>query len=423
MQFFSKSKSLSLLKLLNNLDYESALNFIKKEASSTLNFNLCTKKPNPIKSIFQLCLRSQNPELVDALLAHPSAQAYKNDPLNTIFKNLMLVINQKEIYSKLLVFYEDKLSELRVRTPSITKFLKKIDFSVPNTTTPMELFDLHFDKFPPAELWRLFIDANKQREESGWLDYERREPGLTAMLRGFEYLKESITQPLSIELLKKLHKACSTGVENLQSACQPGKFRHKQMVGFRLFYNENISLAGLIEMAEILDTPACTYKLNNEFLSTEKQSVQEINRVITDIIDYYYQDLNKCTTSKEKLNVIIELIFSLERAHPFADANCRTICIFLLNRELIRNNLPPVILDDPNCFAGFSKKELFNEIYKGMKTFQEVKHGNTDELGMQTDDLFFLMDQDSRYFPCSQTYKSMAKSISLLTPLPLTPPS
>lgn len=36
--------------------------------------------------------------------------------------------------------------------------------------------------------------------------------------------------------------------------------------------------------------------------------------------------------------------------HPYLDFNCRTFAVFLLNKELIRNNLFPSIMADPNDF-------------------------------------------------------------------------
>ena len=36
----------------------------------------------------------------------------------------------------------------------------------------------------------------------------------------------------------------------------------------------------------------------------------------------------------------------LERMHPYKDFNCRTFAVFLLNKELIRNNLTPSMMED-----------------------------------------------------------------------------
>ena len=40
----------------------------------------------------------------------------------------------------------------------------------------------------------------------------------------------------------------------------------------------------------------------------------------------------------------------LKRIHPYLDFNCRTFAVFLLNKELIRHNLEPSLIEDPNDF-------------------------------------------------------------------------
>ena len=34
--------------------------------------------------------------------------------------------------------------------------------------------------------------------------------------------------------------------------------------------------------------------------------------------------------------------------HPYSDFNCRTFIVYMLNKELLRMNLSPSILEDPN---------------------------------------------------------------------------
>ena len=40
----------------------------------------------------------------------------------------------------------------------------------------------------------------------------------------------------------------------------------------------------------------------------------------------------------------------LERIHPYLDFNCRTFAVFLLNKELLRQNMTPSIMENPNNF-------------------------------------------------------------------------
>lgn len=50
------------------------------------------------------------------------------------------------------------------------------------------------------------------------------------------------------------------------------------------------------------------------------------------------------------LPILVLLIMDLERMHPYLDYNCRTFAVLLLNKELIRHNMSPSILEDPNNF-------------------------------------------------------------------------
>ena len=48
--------------------------------------------------------------------------------------------------------------------------------------------------------------------------------------------------------------------------------------------------------------------------------------------------------------------------HPYNDFNCRTFAVFMLNKELIRKNLSPSIMNDPNYFDNFTIDEIVEEI-------------------------------------------------------------
>lgn len=51
--------------------------------------------------------------------------------------------------------------------------------------------------------------------------------------------------------------------------------------------------------------------------------------------------------------------------HPYADYNCRTFAVFLLNKELIRHNMKPSIMEDPNDFDYMTIQESVEEIKRG----------------------------------------------------------
>ena len=84
------------------------------------------------------------------------------------------------------------------------------------------------------------------------------------------------------------------------------------------------------------------------------------------IIEHYTNLVDK------QLNDIIDLAQNLERVHLYSDFNCRTFCILILNRELIKNNFSPVALEDPNVFDWQSLIQLQASLQAGQKNFQNL---------------------------------------------------
>ena len=59
------------------------------------------------------------------------------------------------------------------------------------------------------------------------------------------------------------------------------------------------------------------------------------------------------------------LITDLERMHPFLDFNCRTFAVLLLNKELLRRNMKPSIMDDPEIFDYTEPSDTIAKIKEG----------------------------------------------------------
>jgi hypothetical protein len=81
------------------------------------------------------------------------------------------------------------------------------------------------------------------------------------------------------------------------------------------------------------------------------------------------------------------LVTVLERLHIFSDANGRTLCTVLLNRELIKYGYSPVILDNPNMFDGCCHETIKAKIKEGMLRFKEIKEGKIPENYIKTTDV------------------------------------
>jgi len=393
-------------------DLEAASEFIRKNSDGSFDFYLKKKNYGIEYSIIQLSLVHANLNLVDAILTHPSMMNQKTHDWDTVFKCLEYSLVHPLMLFKLVEFYKHRIPEV--------KYVAVIK-SIPSDS-PLDSFHNYFSDFPAEEIWRLFIDGTKQKKENGWLDYERREKGcMMGMMNGLSHVKDHINDVLTVKLLLDLHAACSTNVMNLNKS-NPGTFRHNDSAGFPFLYNGNMSINGVIELLEREFKENLTYNVSQQKspgnqlqLFAKAQPSNEIYQNAEQIIRIYHQSISICVNDVDKINAIIDLITSLERLHPFNDANCRTICIFLLNRELIFNGLSPVILDDPNRFDGFSKSELFNEINKGMLRFNQVKQGNIKDLGIATDKIQIKIKQESKYATCSDTLKHLQiKSVELL---------
>lgn len=87
------------------------------------------------------------------------------------------------------------------------------------------------------------------------------------------------------------------------------------------------------------------------------------------IYEKYCSDLESAKSEYDKLKVIAQYIQDIECMHFFADGNCRMVYL-LLNKELLKNDLKPVILFDPNMFDRMSSDNLVNEILEGQDAFE-----------------------------------------------------
>ena len=86
------------------------------------------------------------------------------------------------------------------------------------------------------------------------------------------------------------------------------------------------------------------------------------------IYEKYCSDLESATSERSKLEIIAQYIQDIECVHFFADGNCRMIYL-LLNKELLKNDLKPTILLDPNRFDQMSQDNLVKEIIEGQNAF------------------------------------------------------
>eukprot|EP01119_Soliformovum_irregulare_P006759 TRINITY_DN19188_c0_g1_i2.p1 TRINITY_DN19188_c0_g1~~TRINITY_DN19188_c0_g1_i2.p1 ORF type:complete len:503 (+),score=-96.28 TRINITY_DN19188_c0_g1_i2:58-1509(+) len=71
-----------------------------------------------------------------------------------------------------------------------------------------------------------------------------------------------------------------------------------------------------------------------------------------------------------QLDMILQLVSDLERIHPYADFNCRTFCVLVLNRELIKNHFQPCFMNDPNVFDYMTIESLREQYRIGVDNYR-----------------------------------------------------
>lgn len=275
----------------------------------------------------------------------------------------------------------------RTATSNSTDEITRVD------TQSIDCIKYWFEDFPRQDIWRFFIDGVLQRKETGWVDFEKREPGyLKACSKAFVYTLENSRSLLSVDILKSIHEQISTDVDNLNTKTKPGEFRDNSVIHFNLNLASgdndeyNLSPSGLVELLENPEHPAYYLNQKNDHLEifSYAKSAEEIEVDVVNAIDAYHEANSQEKDAKALLRNIATLIREVERIHPFGDANCRTICMVLLNRELIYHGFMPAILQDPNRFDGLTVDECVTEIIQGMNNFQDIKQGHHTILGQAT---------------------------------------
>lgn len=227
------------------------------------------------------------------------------------------------------------------------------------------------------QLWRLFVGANMQALEAPE-NYEQRQPGvLAAMQRAFFLALKTLDKPLDFNILIDIHQACVKDVKGLNDQAYHPSSPYRdtdEEVGFSISMAErdcNKSIAGYRE-ACLYPHAGTDYKIKSSRISTTLYGKTLFAR-INEILKTYNEQMELASNDKQKqLYLMMQTLGTIERIHPFRDANCRAICVVGLLRELIRHKFSPVILDNPNRLDCFSSAEMIRELNKGYANLQKV---------------------------------------------------
>lgn len=291
------------------------------------------------------------------------------------------------------------------------------------------------EKYPPHRLWQSFVDGRMyepgpdgaSKDPKGYRQFEDREPGcLKAYFRGFNCALKNIEDPskrISIALIKAIHYEVSKDVTKLTLYNKPGNFRLEsdtcsctfRIEDYQITSNGLTDLLTKIENGELGETAALwawykggdkliigyesiqkiketlgyqnNQKLAEHIMESYKfckyfaPTTDEIDDLIQSVIDNYNNKIlsDEIQNDTDKvLQLIGETIQSLNRIHPFPDANGRTFANLLLNRMLLQNGFPPATFYDPNLLdvftgnhVGVLKRAILNtlDVYEGKDIF------------------------------------------------------
>lgn len=438
-----KEKNYSLLfkeEELDSLDFQSLLFFdnrgeVYKESYQFIK-ELIEHYPNIPFKFYAPILQMNNdsllsladleaPDLFLSILAHPSMEQGRDHDAPHLFYILASLYDQDGIIAAkktgaLIAFIEKHLNPYaHYNLPEDLSAWHK-----PSDETAREKFNAWFKDFPQDDIWRLFYDGYLQRLENGWREYENREPGfMIATFQAFLFLIQTIDAPLSLNIILGLHFAATLDVKKLNTETIPGRCRNNLGVCFDLLPREsghedaNASLAGLIQLAknekqpekykilhyrsrrrrffltsgEDLRSAIAKRRMEHVYIQADERPREAIEEDLRSLIADYNHEISRLSPI-EKLLAIARLSGEMERIHPFRDGNCRTLCNMLVIRELIRNDFPPAILNNPNRLGGYSSEECVMEFIEGMKNFKALQQGDTHRFGLSTNEILALLN-------------------------------
>ena len=231
-------------------------------------------------------------------------------------------------------------------------------------------------------LWRLFIGKGLQESEP--LNYyeNRQKNACTSMAKAFGFALKKINTDINLEILLQIHKLCTKKIIGLNESKKQFSYlpfrTNNTKIQFGLSSHEhkgaNLTPSGYKEMCKNINSGK-DYWVENNYVITTIFGDKLKDRLIF-LLKSYNNEMSKLTDPIKKLKLIIKLTSLLERIHPFFDANCRTICVILFKRELIKHGFKPSIISDPNRFDGFSTDEMLSEVIQGFNnTDYLIKNG------------------------------------------------
>lgn len=263
-----------------------------------------------------------------------------------------------------------------------------------------EFISSYLESLNQQNFWRLFVDGARQKTsftsmnkmgdfeevQLGHFLWVTREPNGLNKLK--EAAKELYTHNLNVDLSFKF-------IEDLHQKAYPFQDHLKYTTGHlktgsRFFGHINHTEQGINEAKNIIKRAEELQKLTNSAsapwsiqqtdqnsfeISSNGWSYEEKVKNYSIVYNNYQSSISSANTEDEKIEIIAQFMQDLECLHIFKDGNCRMVYL-LLNKELMKHDISPVILLNPNYLDNMVIADLIKEIKDGQKAFaQFIKIG------------------------------------------------
>ncbi|MFZ2315229.1 MAG: Fic family protein [Gammaproteobacteria bacterium] len=176
---------------------------------------------------------------------------------------------------------------------------------------------------------------------------------------------------ISIPIILKNHNLT-------MDALTPGFYMASEHEIFRL-----TSASSLSDLPE--NIPLITKKIMDKegvlYLATPHDKIEEL---VAKTLEHYNQAITSTQSDEEKLVLIGKTIESLERIHPFYDANGRVFVNLLLNYLLVEEGFPLATLFEPNVFDAFGYHA--DVLARGILNTQAIYNGEEKLFGFSSNE-------------------------------------
>ena len=211
----------------------------------------------------------------------------------------------------------------------------------------------------------------------GHLLWATREPNGLNKLREAAlelYSNKNIQKELTLEFIKQVHKSAFPFEDHLRLATDYVLSGDERMFGritkvkeTNWISNRSVAIKQLVNSEGypwgLKEISPNTYEISTTWTLKEKFAFYP------KILAQYNKNMLEAESPQEKIGLIAQHIQDIECLHFFQDGNCRMVYL-LLNKELMKHGLDPVILLDPNNFDQMPPDDLYEQIMQGQKAFK-----------------------------------------------------